>query len=347
MTAMVRSAGVLLALCGALLAETPSKEVAASPQEASYQAHHEAVVRDIPAGARKARIWLVVPRDDPAQTIGKIRLTGPGKASIEKGGTEDNRHAYFEFENPESTLTVAADFTVRRREVEVPLRLAAVRPIGNEDRARLKRELEPNRYVPVGGKYEEMARQIVGGESNTVLQAKKLYDWVLGYVEYWVKDPQHLKASANGESDYCLATKTGNCTDFHSLYTSLARSIGIPTRMVYGSFFQGENTPVPNKPSLDGKDTDASYHCWVEFYAAGLGWVPLDVALADLLPTPERQEWYFGHLDARRVTWSYGRDLTLAPKQDAGPVNAMHKVYVEIDGRPHTAWDRRFTYRTE
>jgi transglutaminase-like putative cysteine protease len=318
--------------------------VAAASSEAVYQAHHEAVIKDIPAGAHRARIWLVVPRDDPAQKIEKIRLTGPGKSSVVKGGTEGIRYAYFEVENPGPTLTIAADFTVRRSEVHVPHPPAEVRPISGEDRARLKAELAPNRYVPVGGKYQELARQIVGDESNTVLQAKKLFDWVLGYVEYWVKDPQHLKASANGESDYCFSTKTGNCTDFHSLYTSLARSIGIPTRMVYGSFFQAENSPVPNKPSLDGKDTDASYHCWVEFYAGGLGWVPLDVALADLLPSRDQQEWYFGNLDARRVTWSYGRDLTLAPKQDGGPVNAMHKVYVEIDGKPHTTWERKITY---
>ena len=105
-------------------------------------------------------------------------------------------------------------------------------------------------------------------------------------------------------------------------------------------------TPLPNKASLDGKDTDASYHCWVEVYARGNGWIPLDVALADLLPSPSQQDWYFGNLEARRVTWSYGRDLTLAPKQDAGPVNAMHKVYVEIDGKPHSAWDRKLTYKS-
>jgi hypothetical protein len=82
----------------------------------------------------------------------------------------------------------------------------------------------------------------------------------------------------------------------------------------------------------------------VEFYTNGVGWTPLDVALANLLTSPEQQKWYFGNLDARRLTWSRGRDLTLAPKQDAGPVNAMQKVYVEIDGKPHTAWDRKFTY---
>ena len=72
----------------------------------------------------------------------------------------------------------------------------------------------------------------------------------------------------------------------------------------------------------------------------------VDVALADLLPTKQQQDWYFGNLDVRRVTWSIGRDLTLAPPQDAGPVNAMHKVYVELDGKPHAAWDRKLTFRS-
>jgi transglutaminase-like putative cysteine protease len=345
MKAHLRSFVTGLALAG--LAHIGSLAVvSAAPAPLRFQAHHEATIRDIPAGAKKARIWLVVPREDPAQRTGEIKLTGPGKSAVEKGGTYDNRFAYFEVENPGPMLKVAADFTVERREVRVNVDPQAARPLQERDRARFQEELKANQYVPVNEKYEKLAREAVGAEQNPVLQARKIYDWVLGYVEYWVKDPQRLKASANGESDYCLTTKTGNCTDFHSLYASLTRAIGIPTRLVYGSFFQGENTPIPNKASLDGKDTDASYHCWIEFYARGVGWVPLDVALADLLPSPAEQQWYFGNLDARRVTWSYGRDLILAPKQDAGPVNAMHKVYVEIDGKPHTAWDRKFTYTT-
>jgi transglutaminase-like putative cysteine protease len=317
---------------------------AADGRTASFQAKHEAVIKEIPAGAKKARIWLVVPREEAAQKIGEIRLSGPGGGRVERGGTYNNRYAYFEVENPGSTLTVSAEFAVERREVNKSVNPLAVRPLTAAERSRFARELEANRYVPVNEKYAALARQAVGDERNTVRQAKKIYDWVLDYVEYWVKDPKTLKASPNGESEYCLATKTGNCTDFHSLYASLTRSIGIPTRIIYGSFFQGENAPIPDKASLEGKDTDASYHCWIEFYAGGVGWVPLDVALADLLPTKERQDWYFGNLENRRVTWTYGRDLTLAPKQDAGPVNAMHKVYVEIDGKPHTAWDRKLTY---
>jgi transglutaminase-like putative cysteine protease len=282
--------------CG--LAGLAAPGVRAAGEALSFQARHEAVIREIPAGAKKARIWLVVPREDPAQKVGRITLTGPGKASVRKGGTYHNRYAYFEVENPGPTLNVAATFTLERHEANTSPQPSAAQPIAEKVAARHRVELAANTHVPVNDRYRQLAHEIVGDERNPVVQAKKVYDWVLG----------------------------------------------IPTRMVYGSFFQGESTPIPNKASLDGKDTDASYHCWVEFFAPGVGWVPLDVALADLLPTREQQEWYFGNLDARRVTWSYGRDLILAPKQDGGPVNAMHKVYVEIDGKPHAAWERKFTY---
>lgn len=343
MRAISRLIGLGLAATGVVLPGIHGA-AAAAPQVEHFQAHHEATIHDIPAGAQKARIWLVVPRDDPAQKLGSIRLTGPGKASIHEGGTYNNRYAYFEVEHPGRSLTVAADFTLERRQSHADLHPDRARRVSFAGRARFRQDLQANAYVPVNEKYRKLAREIVGDEQNPVRRAKKLYGWVLTHVEYWVKDPDHLKASANGESDYCLTYKTGNCSDFHSLYSSLSRSLGIPTRMVYGSLFQGENTPIPNKASLDGKDVDGSYHCWIQFYAAGQGWVPLDVALANLLSTHEQQEWYFGNLEARRVTWSYGRDLMLAPKQDGGPVNAMQKVYVEIDGKPYTTWERKFTY---
>jgi transglutaminase-like putative cysteine protease len=340
MYAASRSAVAALAIAASVAVGSQ----AAAPREERFQAHHEATIKDIPAGAKKARIWLVVPREDAAQEIGEIKLSGAIPGKVVRGGTYNNRFAYFEVDNPAGAIKVAADFDVKRREVNRTPDVSAARPMGSAERSVYALELDANRYVPVGDRYGKLAREIVGIETNPMVQAKMVYAWVLDYVEYWVKDPKTLKASPNGESEYCLVSKTGNCTDFHSLYASLTRSLGIPSRMVYGSFFQGENTPIPNKATLDGKDTDASYHCWIEVYAKGVGWVPLDVALADLLPEKTQQDYYFGNLEPRRVTWSYGRDLVLAPKQDAGPVNAMHKVYVEVDGKPHTAWDRKFTY---
>ena len=56
-------------------------------------------------------------------------------------------------------------------------------------------------------------------------------------------------------------------------------------------------------------------------------------------------DYYFGNLDERRVVWSIGRDLRFDPPQEDGPVNALHKMHVEVDGKQHTDWTRHFTYR--
>ena len=174
-----------------------------------------------------------------------------------------------------------------------------------------------------------------------------------------MKDPDHLKASPVGSTEYCLRTKTGNCTDFHSLFASLAMAAGIPTRMVYGSLL---------KPTLNGIQIDGSYHCWIQFFAPNYGWLPLDVSLANIygkefavtdknkklveLTTAtgykgldrSKVDYYFGNLDERRVTWSTGRDLILQPPQNDGPLNALTKIYVEVDGKQSADWTREFTY---
>jgi hypothetical protein len=197
-------------------------------------------------------------------------------------------------------------------------------------------------------------------EGWNIMTNSKLYDWTLDNIDYWVKDPDHLKASSVGSTEYCLRTKTGNCTDFHSLYTSLARSAGLPSRIVYGSLL---------KPTLNGMDVDASYHCWVQVYVPNLDWLTLDVAVADIYVSgvevneknaklmelttamgykgADRKmvDYYFGNLDERRVVWSVGRDLQMEPAQAAGPVNALPKMYMEVDGKAYSDWERKFTYK--
>ena len=181
-------------------------------------------------------------------------------------------------------------------------------------------------------------------------------------VRMWFAVPQEDAVSVVREfrvTADCLRTETGNCPDFHSLFASLAMAAGIPTRMVYGSLL---------KPTLNGVQIDGSYHCWIYFFAPNYGWLPLDVSLANIygkvfpvtdknkklveLTTatgykgldPSKVDYYFGNLDERRVTWSMGRDLIMQPPQEDGPVNALAKMYVEIDGKQSTDWTRELTY---
>ena len=334
------------------------------PRKATFEARHEVKVM-VPQGAKAVRVWLAMPQDDPIQTVRDFKVESPAAHRITTD-SEGNKTVYVEVTDPkEKEITLVETFVVERREQRSGVDAAKARPISESDQKRLAPYLAANEHVVINDEVRKLSQEIVGKEKNPVLGARKLYDWVLNNVDYWVKDPQNKKASPVGSTEYCLKTKTGNCTDFHSLWTSLARASGIPTRMVYGSFFKAE---------LNGQDADQSYHCWPEFYAPGIGWVPHDVAVADIFAgdfktTPENEklvrlttgdgyrggdkakiDYYFGNLDERRVTWSRGRDLTLSPKQEGGPVNAMAKAYVEVDGKVHpekTGWVRKLTFKEE
>lgn len=313
----------------------------------------------VPTGAKDVRVWFPLPRTEEGQTISDLKIEAPAgwrEATDDQG----NRYVYAAVTNPGEQVAVKTTFTIVRAEQRTALDPSRTRALTDAERKEHAAWLDDDTHVVANDEIRALAAKIRGDETNPLKIARKLYDWTLDNVEYWVKDPSKWKASPVGSSKYCLDNRTGNCTDFHSLWTALARASGIPTRMKYGSLF---------KPSLDGKDKDASYHCWPESWFPNLGWVPNDVAVADIFVAPIALDanntekvtlttasgykgadpvlvdYYFGNLDARRVTWTLGRDLTFDPKQSAGPVNMNAKGYVEVDGKELAKFDRKMTFR--
>lgn len=333
-----------------------------APRTATFDVRHEIQVA-IPRGARLLRLWVALPQEDAAQRVADLAVESE-HAARETHDDHGNRMLYVEVANPEpGTFSVVTRFRLTRTEVRASVDAARARPLTERERADLAGYLKPTTHVVVDERIRALVAEVVGSESNPVKAARAIYDWILRNIDYWVKDPAHKKASPVGSTEYCLATRTGNCTDFHSLYMSLAIAAGIPTRVTYGSLFKTE---------LDGKEADQSYHCWLDVYAGGIGWIPLDVALADIFvgdfvldeanaakvrlttadgyagPDPAKVDYYFGNLEERRVAWSIGRDLTLEPRQSGGLVNMMAKAHCEIDGtvQPEgNVWKRMLTFR--
>jgi transglutaminase-like putative cysteine protease len=353
--------GAVAASCStAKTIDAESKTTADAFTEA-FRVRHEVKIM-VPEGAKEVRAWVAYPQDDPMQQVldMKIECPFPTRVTTDADG---NRTLYVEAKNPGvKEFVVAQNFGLLRKEQKASVDPTRTRPLTAEERAAAAPYLAPNTHVVINDDIRKLAQEITGGEKNPILAARKIYDWELKNVDYWVKDPDHRKASPVGSTTYALEKRTGNCTDFHSLWTSLARAEGIPTRMVYGSFFKKE---------LAGMDKDQSYHCWPEFYAPGVGWVPHDVAVADIFvgdfattpandekvrlttadgyrgADPAKVDYYFGAIEARRVTWSRGRDLKLDPPPAAGPVNHMAKAHVEVDGKAHPekdGWVRKLTF---
>ena len=138
-----------------------------------------------------------------------------------------------------------------------------------------------------------------------------------------------------GDARWACESRFGNCTDFHSLFISIARGRKVPSRFEMGF-------PLPG----DAREgTVGGYHCWAHFYVDGKGWIPLDISEADKHPSLRR--YYFGNLSADRFSLSRGRDLVLSPPQSGPPLNYFVYPYVEVDGEvwPQEKIEKHFRFR--
>ena len=120
--------------------------------------------------------------------------------------------------------------------------------------AELSPYLEAHEYWEVNNtNIQQRADQIVGTETNAYEVARRIVEYVSGYVTY-VVTPQRKGALET------LSSGWGDCDCFSDLAIALSRAVGLPARMDFGWGYQ-EN--------LIG-------HAWVEFYLPGKGWQPAD-----------------------------------------------------------------------
>ncbi len=192
--------------------------------------------------------------------------------------------------------------------------------------------LSPDRLVPVDGKIRDWAREVVGNDdaATDIQKARAIYNHVVATVKY----DKSGKGWGRGDIYYACDARRGNCTDFHAIFIGYCRAVGVPARFAIG-------LPLPSgrrAGEIEG------YHCWAEFYAGGVGWVPVDASEA--AKDPARREYFFGAHDENRVELSKGRDLILAPPQRGAPLNYFVYPYAELDnGKPFDELKISITFR--
>jgi transglutaminase-like putative cysteine protease len=175
------------------------------------------------------------------------------------------------------------------------------------------------RFVDVDDKTRSLASHIVGGETNPLHQARRVYEYVTEAMRY-----DAAQQSWRGSTEHALVCSVGNCNDIHALFVSLCRSIGIPARFVLG---QALEAPPQGQETCDL----CGYHCWAEFFVAGLGWIPADASCA----CKYGKHGLFGDLELNHVAWSVGRDILFTPPQRADRSLFFAGPYAELDGRTY------------
>lgn len=184
-----------------------------------------------------------------------------------------------------------------------------------------QRFLAPDRLVQIDGKIAGEAKKVVRDDMTPLENARAIYDHVATTVTY-DKSPTN-RGWGRGDAIYACDVRTGNCTDFHSLFIGMARASGIPARFVMGF-------PVPEGVT---EGEIPGYHCWAEFYIDGMGWLPIDASEAS--KHPEKWNDLFGGLDPHRVQFTVGRDIRVPSMRQSEPLNYFIYPYVLVDGKPH------------
>lgn len=260
----------------------------------------------LPEITSPGEIWIPMASSDEYQTIELLSLKAPTGYQILREEKFGNTVLYAKVGPANSNQSLEVRYRVQRLEKSPYVESKEVAPM----------YLQANNTMPVGGRFAEIAKETFGSTTDKLMQARMLYDYVIDNMRY-----MKYGAFGQGDANYACDAKTGNCSEFHSFFISLARSAGIPARFAIGASIPSER----NEGGIDG------YHCWAEFYAEGKWW-PIDISEGNKY-TP-LATYYFGHHPANRIELSRGRDLVLEPGPKAGPINFFAYPVLEVGGKP-------------
>ncbi|HZE28357.1 MAG TPA: transglutaminase domain-containing protein [Terriglobales bacterium] len=293
--------------------------------------HYAFTVKDVPAG-KEVRVWFPLAQSDTHQDVAVLGKEGDLKLRQAEESEYDN--LLFYAEEKKSTRVeykFAVDYDVIRRE-HVELVNGKLAPDARPEKASklmLARYLQPDRLVPVTGLPAQLAVGETKGATTQLDKAHAIYEYVFRTMRY----DKSGTGWGHGDTLWACDSKRGNCTDFHSVFLSMARSQQIPSRFEIGF-------PLPaDKHSAE----IPGYHCWAEFYVDQMGWIPVDISEA--WKHPDKHDYFFGAHDANRVQFSTGRDLKLSPPQAGPPLNYLVYPYVEVDGREYSNVSIHFSFQ--
>jgi transglutaminase-like putative cysteine protease len=295
--------------------------------ERKFRFRYAASVNDVPAGA-EVKVWFPIAESDSQQSVVRKATRVPAEIEVNRDAKYGNQIGFFQIEkfDPAKTPNVAIElsYDVKRKRSELD---STQKTLAAE---KSKLFLTANRLVPNTGKPAELlADRTIPKDASEA--GKLLYEIVESHMKYDKSKPGY----GNGDSVWACDSKTGNCTDFHSLFISLARNQNIPARFQIG---------FPLSPT-ESSSKVGGYHCWAWFHIDGQGWLPVDISEAD--KHPEMKSFYFGNLTADRIAFSTGRDIELVPESKSEPLNYFVYPHVEVDGK---VWPREkirldFSYR--
>ena len=286
---------------------------------------YEVEVADV-ASDEAVDVFIPLPVENADQHILNSSINSPLAGTV--GEDAEYGNSYYKMHRPagdDTPLRLSATWQVHRNVVgihETDLTPASeARFLGANTLVPVSHEV----LAPILAEIRAM-REDTSPEATT----RAIYDWVVDNVEY----KKVGTGWGNGDTFWACSERYGNCTDFHALFTSLARTEGIPARFEIGF-------PVPeDRPA----GVISGYHCWIRVYLPGQGWLPIDASEAAKFP--EKRELLFGTQPTDRIQFTIGRDLVISAATKRNPLNYFIYPHVEVGGQPYSGEvQTRFSFK--
>ncbi|MFN8391539.1 MAG: transglutaminase domain-containing protein [Bdellovibrionota bacterium] len=308
-----------------------SAQAAEAPSQRTFKFTYAATVEAVPQGSGPVDVFIPLAKNDEHQTIvsRKVNASIPGEVSTEPEYHNEFWHGHLDSSDGKP-ITVNVDYVVTRKTFsQDKLSSAKDATYSEEEKKNLARFLQSDALVPVSGPLiEKIEQDLPKTEPLPALRARTIYDYVVDTMEY----KKVGTGWGNGSTEWACSQRYGNCTDFHSLFISLARAEKIPSKFEIGFSI----------PSDQPSGEIAGYHCWAEFYLPKVGWTPIDASEAK--KHPENRELFFGTHPADRLQLSVGRDIKLGSGHQDKPLNYFVFPYVEVGGKKYDSIKRTFSY---
>lgn len=310
----------LLCIIVILVLETKGLNAKISQTQREFFIQERILLKNLPSNIKDLRIWIPYPVIDNCQELEDFKLTGSFNSHFLTDREYGNTIIYLDPKQnilDKNISEITLSFKVKRKECNAYLNQPASNRI-------LWLSLRPNRLIPTKGSVKTLAKKITQGKTDDLERVRAIYDYLIDELTYYKDDP---KICGIGNSLLTLKFKKGICTDYHSLFISLVRSLGIPAKFEIG-FRIPEGV---SESKLNG------YHCWAKFYVKDKGWIPVDISEAD--KHPEKRDYFFGHIDENRFHLTSGRDIRLKYAKNKEPLNFFVYPYAELNDKQFTDFD--------
>jgi len=307
---------------------------AALPQQLTFSYTLRVKPNVVPEG-ETIRCWLPAPREgNSRQSNFKILRTNPDTFTLAPNNYLQ-RTFYFEKTAQKDRETVfSVAFSIQTKAQYFQLNPGDIKPYNTTSDLYITNTAERPPHIVFSPEIHELARQIVGDETNPLKKAEAIYRWISDSIP-WASALEY--GTIPNIPEYVLKNRHGDCGMHTLLFMTLARSQGIPAKWQSGFMLH---------PGFE------NLHDWCEVYFEGIGWVPVDQSFKLQPTTDQKLRKFYSHgIDAYRliVNDDYGRKLYPEKKYPRSEPYDFQRGEVEWDGGnlyfDQWSWSMDVTYQ--